>query len=326
MSRALSAASRLHGLAVRARAAGYDAGVLRTVRVPGLEVISIGGIAAGGDGKTPLSMYVAGVLRDRGGSVAIVSRGYRGTWERRGGVVSDGERVLASARQGGDEAVLCARRLPGVVVVVGADRVRAARRARGLGARVVVLDSGFQHRRLERDLDVVALDGSRLGEAMLPEGDLREPLSALARADLLAYHAPPPGTALPARGFAYRLVPTLLVDLDLNEVGPPTDLAGKRVLVVAGIARPERVTDAVAAMGARVVAIERWHDHQVVGLRVRERLARLARRSGAQLVVTTEKDAVRLMPLSGVEAVALRVEVQLGEGATVLEESLGRSL
>src|SRR5207245_11240387 len=155
-------------------------------------VISIGNLAVGGRGKTPLVELAAGWLRDAGRPVAILSRGYGGSFRGEALVVSDGERVLAGAAAAGDEPVMLARALPGVVVAVGRDRGRLGRIVESrFGPRVCLLDDGFQHLRLARDLDVVCVEAEDLADRPLPAGGV-------------GARAPPPARARPHAGAGAR--------------------------------------------------------------------------------------------------------------------------
>src|SRR5215213_1155286 len=186
MSLALAPLSLAFGALARARSRLYRSGVFKTERV-GAPVISVGNLTAGGTGKTPLVEWVARAIAEEGLRPCVLTRGYGRENEGRRVVVSDGVRVLAGVREGGDEAVLLAESLSGVAsVVCDRDRVAAARWAREhLGAQAFVLDDGFQHMRIARDLDVVTLDATAPwgGGHLLPWGRLREPVTALARAD-----------------------------------------------------------------------------------------------------------------------------------------------
>jgi tetraacyldisaccharide 4'-kinase len=186
MSLALAPLAIVYGALARARSRLYRSGLLKAERV-GAPVISVGNLTAGGTGKTPLVEWVARAVAAEGLRACVLTRGYGREDEARRVVVSDGERVLACVREGGDEPVLLAESLSGVAsVVCDRDRVGAARWARvGLGAQAFVLDDGFQHMRIARDLDIVTLDATAPwgGGHMLPRGLLREPPAALARAD-----------------------------------------------------------------------------------------------------------------------------------------------
>lgn len=277
----------------------FTSGLRRPVRVPGVSVVSVGALTMGGAGKTPVALAIAERVRDGGWPVAVVLRGYGGAGSVEGLLVSDGTRLRADVACAGDEAVLHARRLPGVLVRIGADRVEAVRRARADGARLVVLDDGFQHRRLARDLDVVCLGA----EGLRREGD-----AALARADVIVAIDRDPPQGPPARVVVARAVATALVrGPSLATVGPPTALAGARVALACAIAHPERFVRVVEELGATVVALRARRDHGRLSAQD------LACPPGADLVLVTEKDLVKL----GDDALGLRVEIQGGiVGAT----------
>jgi tetraacyldisaccharide 4'-kinase len=172
----LDSLSRVYSAAVKARNCLYDHGVLKTHRV-GPVVVSVGNIEAGGTGKTPFTMALAEELLRRGRRVAIVTRGYRG--KLRGPLLVGPEH---SSRDVGDEALLMAR-LTGIPVIKSPDRVKGALFARAcLGSEIIVLDDGFQHRRLHRDLDIVLVSRDLAREKLLPAGHLREPAASLKRA------------------------------------------------------------------------------------------------------------------------------------------------
>ena len=200
----LLAASRLFEHLVRARVDWYNKGRLKTHRLP-CTVISIGNITSGGTGKTPMTMYVAQLVRRLGYKTVILSRGYKGAAEKTGGIVSNGNRLLMTPETAGDEPFMMAQFLEDIPVLVGRDRVASGRRAvTCFSPDIILMDDGFQHRRLHRDIDIVLLDATRpLGNTyLLPRGTLREPPDALNRADALVfsrYHSdnPSPESMLP---------------------------------------------------------------------------------------------------------------------------------
>ncbi len=182
----LTALSWSYGAAVRLRGALYDAGLLRAERVEGLRVISVGNLNVGGTGKTPAVLHLADLLVREGRKVGILTRGYGRS--SKVPLTFTGAGPLPSVEDAGDEPLLLARRCPQARLFVGADRVAAAYRARDeYGLDTVLLDDGFQHRRLARDEDIVVVDEAvGLGNGhMLPRGPLREPRSSLRRATLL---------------------------------------------------------------------------------------------------------------------------------------------
>jgi len=247
----------------------------------------------GGQGKTPLVAVIVELLLARGRRVAVVSRGY-GRRTRGLVVVSDGSGPRVGSDEGGDEPVMLARRGP-VIVAVDEDRVRASKHAFGaLGADVVILDDGFQHRRLHRDLDLVVL-----GEpvpSVFPRGRGREPESGLARADLVVVTDP---RVRIAGGISCLYARTRAIwhcAPDGSDPAPAKSLRGRRVALLSGIARPERFEATVRELGAIVTYAERLADHARWSEHGRSRFWRCARRARADIVLTTEKDAARWGP------------------------------
>jgi len=219
---------------------------------------------------------------------------------------------------------MMALRCPDVVVVVGADRVAASRRARSLGAEVIVLDSGFQHRRLHRDLDIVSVsqDTFRAGE-LLPLGELREPLTSLSRADLIAIEVGrSEAERLPSDSMTFQLFPKRLAGRGLEPLEEIAHLDGKRVMLVAGIARPERFARTATKLGVEVVAASMFPDHHRFTAHELRCIAATVRSRGAELLLTTEKDLVRLGDVPGCRVRALRVDVVFESGEEMLAEAL----
>ena len=179
--------SWVYGAVIAARNAAFDTGIFRC-RSAGVPLIAVGNMTAGGTGKTPVVEMLVRLLRQRGVSPGVISRGY-GRTGRGVVVVADRECVYADAGTGGDEPVQIARKFPGVPVVVGERRFEAAVTAvRRCGAQVIISDDGFQHRWLHRDCDLVVVDGSSdlAAEPLLPAGVRREPMRALRRAHMVA--------------------------------------------------------------------------------------------------------------------------------------------
>lgn len=285
----------------------YDRRWLRSTRVEA-RVVSVGNLVAGGTGKTPCTVLLARVLRERGHKVAVLLRGYG----RRGrGVVaaSEGAGPFRPFDAVGDEALVLCRHLPGVPVVVGTDRVRAARWAIArFGSRLLILDDGFQHRALARDLDIVLVDGREpfgFGH-LLPRGLLREPPEALRRAavivvsradrcpDLAALRDRLEALNGQAPVLAARHEAVRLLRLPAWEDRPLAEFQGAPVFAFSGIADPASLVDLVGGLEARLVGLRTFSDHHVYTAEETAALAAEARRAGAQAVVTTEKDAVRL--------------------------------
>ncbi len=272
---------------------------LRARAVAPCAVVSVGNPGVGGSGKTPLVGWLAGLLRDAGVRVAILSRGVGGSVGARTQVVSDGERILVSPTVAGDEPVLLARRTPGVPVLAGRNRTALALRAVAqFGVDAVLLDDGFQHHRLARDLDLVCIDaGSGLGNGhVLPRGPLREGPAALRHADAILWtrargDLEPRDRGVPAGPARFRVEISTsgLRALDGTALDP-AELRGRDVGLLASIARPDRLEADLCRLGARVVDRCIFPDHHMYSARD------VAALGGGHPWVTTEKDAVKLVP------------------------------
>lgn len=287
------------GVAVRHQA--YDRGLLS--RESGaIPVVSVGNLSVGGTGKTPLSSWLVQKIAGQGERPALVARGY-----------------------GRDEMLLHRRWTPSVPVIADPDRREGVREAARRGATVAVLDDGFQHRRLAREVDVVLVAVEEgLPGALLPRGPFREPASALARADALVVTRKV-GTAEAALGLAGELrrrfpgAPTLSVYLapgslrrlsagTVPELSPPSG----PVTVATAVARPEAVRSSVQAAGHQVRSLEAFPDHHEF---TTNDLDRLLERSGGGAIVVTEKDAVKLEGLPGADHAPVWVLGQVLEWA-----------
>jgi tetraacyldisaccharide 4'-kinase len=266
-------------------------------------VISIGNLRVGGSGKTPIVEHIARLLAEAGYSPAILSRGYgRKSPSNTPMVVSDGRKILAGVDAAGDEPLMLARALLGkaVAVVVCADRFTAGKIAETrLGATVHVLDDGFQHLGLARDVDLLVTGEHDLSDEPLPHGRLREPLSSAVSADALLVDAGYQDAAeriarvLRVRN-AYHITRTLLPPRIVSTgdtVVVPND---SRVFAFAGIARPERFFSDLTSAGWNVVGTKSFRDHHYFTRPEVGRVAAAAVKARAAIVLTTEKDAVRL--------------------------------
>lgn len=297
----------------------YERGILEGTKLSS-HVLSVGGVLAGGSGKTPMAAWLASALYGRGRRVALASRGYGRRSRESVFVVSDGRHVQGRAESAGDEPMVLVAHAPGVPVLVGRDRALVGLRAlSAFGTELLVLDDGFQHHRLKRNIDVVTVDG-RQGfgnRRVLPRGPLREPLRALRHADVLAIvdgpladgeemildqHAP----------LAYRLnvrrSAASLRPLSGGESTSPEALAGTKVGLLSGIARPDAFRATVENLGAVVIAERHFPDHH----RYTERdLFGVAR--GARVWVTTEKDAAKILPswIQGAEVLVLTLDLEV---------------
>jgi len=285
----------------------YDTGILRARKMT-CAVISVGNITVGGTGKTPMVIMLAGMLKMQGYRPAILSRGYGGKRKRQGraGVVSDGREVLMGPGEAGDEPVLIAQSMPDVPVIVGKDRSCAGELAiERFDADILILDDGFQHRRLSRDIDIVLLDSERpFGNGfMLPRGGLREPRKALRRADVAVMTSTGEADDLPSGGISQIPVfrglrrPVGLVRGRAKDTCPLAYLTGKRVCAFAGIARPDSFRRILEPLCGEIASFVPFPDHHVYTAGDVEHIRKLCRDSGAQLMVTTEKDGIKLTRL-----------------------------
>ncbi|MGP0066369.1 MAG: tetraacyldisaccharide 4'-kinase [Isosphaeraceae bacterium] len=321
----LSSAAILYRAAVALRNQGYDHGWLEIHRAA-VPVISVGNLTVGGTGKTPMVEWVARWFRRRGKRVAILSRGYKQT-------------------QGlNDEGRVLEENLPDVPHLQDPDRVRSARIAvEELESEILVLDDGFQHRRIARDLDIVlidALDPFGLNR-LLPRGLLREPLSSLRRADLVVLSRADLVSAAdraairvqaerhvgPVRCVEARHAPIDLIDADGLDI-PLSDLAGRNVAAFCGIGNPEGFRRTILPLCRELLDLRIYPDHHDYSAADVDDLQRWARDVGANLVLTTQKDLVKLRAgtLGSSPLRALRIGLEILAGEDVMEDALTRLL
>jgi len=296
----LNPLSAVYGQVARLRRQWYEQPARR--QQLGIPVVSVGNLVVGGSGKTPVVAMLATLLQDAGLAPAVLSRGYKRRQQSSGVViVSDGRSVLADVDASGDEPQLLARRLRGVPVVVATNRYDAGVVARDrFGADVLILDDGFQHVRLARTVDLLLLSEDDLGERVLPIGRLRESLDAArhAHAVLVPAGTPEP-TRLANRVGVDRAFVVHPIYRPLRRLVPFGETVGeepRRVVVLAAIARPQRFVDAVRQRGYSVEQQFIFPDHHWFTAADRQRVAQAAREAGAEAILTTEKDAVRLDP------------------------------
>jgi len=320
-----------YGWAVGARSLFYSLRLLKTKTLP-CPVVSVGNLTVGGTGKTPLVMMLARGLMDRGISVAILSRGYKGT-KTSEPVVSDGKSIFLSPEESGDEPFLMAQVCKGVPVLIGKDRFANGRVAlQRFGIKGLLLDDGYQHLPLHRDLDILLID-SHIGfgdHHLLPRGILREPLSRLRRAHLFLLtkvddleasrplekkiHEIHPG----AQVFHSHFQPMSLVD-PKGEQEELYALKGKKILALSGIANPNDFSSLLRKCEMEIVSEAIFPDHHFY---MSKDLSSIKEKSkGVDWIVTTEKDMLKLRTL-GIDHLpirSLRIEMKIWEEEAFLK-------
>jgi heptosyltransferase-2 len=319
----------VYGRIMALRAWCYRAGLFRTFKLP-RPVISVGNITVGGTGKTPVTAWIASYLIAKGLRVAVLSRGYGGALEGSCAIVSDGNNLLLRPEQCGDEPCLLAGSVPGLMVVIGSNRYQAGMLAmEQLQPDIFLLDDGFQHLRLHRDLNILLMDASKpLGNGqILPAGPLREPVTAYERADLLIYtrYQPlqepgwRPERAIPTCSAGYSLAS--FVVLGTGEKVDRELLVREPVVAFAGIAQPTSFFASLQEAGIRPCGTQALADHETYSQAVLLQIKRLAEEHGASWLVTTEKDGVKLVDkelLAELNLVVARMELKFYDDPVLL--------
>lgn len=322
----LYALSIIYSVGARLKIRLYLSGFLERKELP-CKVISIGNITSGGTGKTPFAVWLAGYLKKKNTRVVILSRGYKGSVKGMA-VVSDGQKILLGPSEAGDEPYLMARRLKDVPVIVGAERYRSGLYAmENFNPDCIILDDGFQHMKLKRDLDIVLIDAIEgFGNGyLLPRGVLREPVEGLKRAGVVMVKGgilgPEERRALgPVPAIEFSYTPSVVVDLRGNIEREASYLKGKRVVALSGIAKPESFLKTLDALGAIVVKSLNYPDHHTYTTDDVEAMKREL--TGAELIVATEKDGVKLKNLiQTLPVYALQIDVEV-KGRERLERAL----
>ena len=316
--------SWLYAAVISIRNRLYALGVFKARALP-CRVISVGNITVGGTGKTPAVIALAKHLQKEKVRVAILLRGYKRQSREKVTIVSDGERVCASLKESGDEAYMMAKHLSGIPIVVSSQRYQAGQVAlERFGVEVLLLDDGFQHRQLARDLDiltvpahsVIGLQAAR--ERLLPAGNLREPPTALRRADvILLTHTDRADVSPCLKETVQRLAPNALI---LESVHQPvhfyplvpqknsegTDflptseaVKGKRLLAVCGIGNPDAFVTTLMRCFAESVRLLAYPDHHVYTEADFVRIDTVFQAVQADVIVTTQKDAQKLEAFVG---------------------------
>ena len=325
---ALYVLSVVYGIIMRVRNMLYDARILSACDIP-CHVISIGNILVGGTGKTPVTIMTAKLLKDAGSNVAVVSRGYK----REGGsgplVVSDGTSVLVSPHEAGDEPHLVASSLEGIPVVVGADRCRTAMLAvERFKPDVIVLDDAFQHRKINRNADIVTMDADNPpgNDYFLPRGLLRESPFSLGRVKAVVVTRYRPGNDFEEiekkiRQFnsSIAIFRSSTAAAGFREPGNPdiipTDAVnGKKISVMSNIANPDSFYRMLESFGAEIVFRIVMPDHHRYSRGELNDIEQRSLDTGAEILVMTAKDERNLPEHFNAESVntlVLNIEARL---------------
>lgn len=331
----------------------YYLGILKKARLD-CHVISLGNITVGGTGKTPTAQRLAREIRDMGYRVVILNRGYRAKWKGSVGVVSDGKKLYMSAAEAGDEAFLLAKNLPNVPVLIGPERAITGQYAvENFQAEVAILDDGYQHWQLIRDLDILLVDAINVfgNGYMLPRGTLREPLGHLNRADVCLL-TKVDQAAEGACDYIRQTVqerndqalvvesihlPRCFIEIgdwykDITDEGIAIDyMKGKKIMAVSAIGNPASFEQTLNDIGAIVVESLRFPDHHDY---TKEEIfdgIRQAQKQGAEAIIVTEKDAVKI-PQSIISAerpipiYVISIEITFTQGAQEFSDLLRGSL
>lgn len=310
-------ASALYGLTVKIRNALYGLKIFRQKRLQ-CKVISIGNITVGGTGKTPMTIYLAEKLSTFGYKIVVISRGYKGKFEKKGGVISNGKEILTGSEDSGDEPFLMAAKLKEIPIVVGQDRYSAGLLAiRNFNPDIIILDDGFQHRGLSRDIDLLLLDSMRpFGNGrLIPRGILREPAISIRRADafiLTRSSSDSPETfntvsAVSDKQLVFEAYNTYyFFKVEKGVVSEPasgfrnemsddfTPLARKKIVAFSGIAGNDHFRNTLSGYRCDLADFFGFPDHHQYSEEDIRRISRAARDKKADFVMTTEKDFVRI--------------------------------
>jgi tetraacyldisaccharide 4'-kinase len=300
----LSPASLLFGAVAKTRRTLYAKGFLKSHKLDA-KVISVGNITVGGTGKTPLVAYIAKVLAEKGEKVCILTRGYGRENAHERLLVSDGEKILANVKMSGDEPFESAEKLLGISsVLADKNRTSAGNWAiKNLGITAFILDDGFQHIQLQRDLNIVCIDATNpFGNGkLLPTGILREPLESLKRADAIVITR---ANLIPDSKFQipnFRLQITDYTDAPIfisrNITKKIAKIENRKCLAFCGLGNPENFFSQLRQDKINAVATKIFRDHHVYSQQDANKIENIAKMNNAEILLTTAKDAVKLRDL-----------------------------
>ena len=300
----------IYGFAMQVRQVLYRHSILPRKRLA-VPVISVGNLVLGGTGKTPVVKHLAQLLQNNGYSPAIISRGYRGTAKHSVNIVSNGEKLLLSPLEGGDEPTMLAQSLPNIPVLTGKRRaIPALYAVEQYNTHSIVLDDGFQHLGIERDIDIVLFDATTLAgnSRIFPGGPLREPVSALKRCHCFLITGINEDNRKRAELFTdllqQRFPEKPVFHLKTNGLS----IQGKTVsnnfldnyepaFAFCGIANPQRFLVSLEKQGVNIGGFHALSDHVRYTEKLLSQLCQKAKESGSRSLITTEKDGVKLVEI-----------------------------
>lgn len=333
--------SLLYRLIINLRNWLYDHKIFPETRLS-CPVISVGNITVGGTGKTPCVIWLARMLKEHGFRPVILSRGYGGKSSGPVNIVSDGKDILVPSTMAGDEPYLIARTLQNIPVITGPKRVLTGKTAIDkFKADVLICDDAFQHRQIFRNINLVLLDSAKpLGNGhLLPRGPLREPRASLRRANAFiltrsneikeTINQFDEITSIPVFSSSHQ--PVDVVSGDYSRLLPLAELKGKKVCAFAGIAKPDSFKNALLAAGAQIISYDIFSDHHLYSSQELENIHRNFLKNNADLLITTEKDGMRLLqfPEFLSDLYLLRIELKMVPGGKSLQkfilEKLGKT-
>ena len=312
----LRVASVIYELGVWTKLALYRIRALQQYKLDCM-VISLGNITVGGTGKTPTAQKMAALIRDLGYRVVILNRGYRAHWDDPIGVVSDGKRIYMTAFEAGDEAYLLAKNLPGVPVVIGKDRAITGKYVvDSMRPDVIIMDDGYQHWQLARDLDIVLVDTLNMfgNNCLLPRGTLREPLENLDRANMFLLTKTNQSTEAAKEKVKEVIAKNNKQAIVFESIHSPCyfveiadwykgikdnkkdlqDLKGCAVMAFSAIGNPSSFEQSLADIGVELVETIRYPDHHDYGMVEMQYVTERALSQKVRALITTEKDAVKI--------------------------------
>lgn len=281
-------------------------------------IVSVGNLTVGGTGKTPLTIFLARFYQLKGYRVGIVSRGYKGNYKGMAALVSDGKTILTSATVSGDEPALIAQQLLSIGAPIAVSKKRDAGcqlLIEQFGVNLILLDDGFQHRRLHRDLNLLLIDTTEKNKAILPKGPMRETPCAAKRADLIILtrqdadsdqsRSSPFGVPVLHAGF----FPVALIHLQTGVATVPTVLSGETILAFCAIGNPNAFIKTLADLGAKIAASVFFRDHFSYSASDMNAIEKKASALGVKWIVTTQKDAVKIASLSSLSSLPVKLFV-----------------